>query len=115
MNRVHALQNGGGAFEAHAGIDAGRWQRQQLAVFLLVVLLENEVPDFAVAVAIAAGPVQFGIAGIVFRPAIEKDFAVRPARAAFADRPPPVVFLAETINAIVRKADVFFPNFRSLD
>ena len=101
VNRVHALQNRGDAIQAHAGINARRRERQKFAVFLLVILLKHQIPDFAVTVAIAAGPIHFGIAGIILGAPVIKNLRVRPARPAFADRPPPVVFFAEPKDAVV--------------
>ena len=114
VNGIDALQNRGDAIQAHSRINAGRGKRQQFAVFLLVVLLKNQIPDFAVTVAIAPRPIHFGIAGIVSSAPVIKDFRVRPARAAFTDRPPPVVFFAKAKNPVVAQTDIAFPDFGRL-
>src|SRR5262245_28553262 len=48
-----ALQDGGGAFKAHAGVHAGLGQRGQDAAGVAVELHKNKVPDFDVAAAVA--------------------------------------------------------------
>ena len=49
-----ALQDGGKAFEARAGVDRRFWQRRDGSRGITVELHEDEVPDFDVAAAIAA-------------------------------------------------------------
>src|SRR3712207_7819251 len=45
IDRVDVLGNGGGAFEAHAGVDTGFGQRGERAVLVLLILVEDEVPN----------------------------------------------------------------------
>ncbi len=53
---VHALQHGGDALQAHAGVDGGLGQGQaRTAVVELLVLHEHEVPDLDEAVAVLIG------------------------------------------------------------
>ena len=52
---VRALQDGGDALEAHAGVDRGLRQRMPLAGPDLLVLHEDEVPDLDEPVAVLVG------------------------------------------------------------
>ncbi len=52
INIVRALQERADTLQPHAGIDTGLGQVQAGAVFLLVILHENEVPDFDKPVAV---------------------------------------------------------------
>src|SRR5690606_29249879 len=52
---MHALQHGGNALEAHAGVDTGLGQRFHVAGGIALELHENEVPDFDVAIAVFFG------------------------------------------------------------
>ena len=56
--RMHVLQHGGEALEAHAGVDARlgqRRHREAVGALLPVELHEHEVPDLDVAVAFGVG------------------------------------------------------------
>jgi len=48
-----SLKDRGGAFKAHAGVNAGLGQGRQFAALIAVVLHEDEVPDFDEAAAVA--------------------------------------------------------------
>ena len=52
VNIVRALQQRADPLQPHAGINAGLGEVQARAIFLLVILHENEVPDFDKPVAI---------------------------------------------------------------
>ena len=91
---VFALQDAGQPFQAGSGVDAGGWQRHQLAIWAGIVLHENQVPDFQVFVVFvdAAWLLVGQVAPVVM------DFGTGAARAGLPHRPP-VVFLAETEHA----------------
>ena len=58
-----ALQHGGGALEAHSGIDAGGWQRGAYALEVLVELHEDQVPQLNEPLAVAVGMAAAGLGG----------------------------------------------------
>src|SRR6266700_3859978 len=89
-----ALEDGGGAFEAHACVDAGPGKRCQIHAVIAgpcggqaIELHEDEVPDFDVAAAIT-GKFAFGVALLGRGGAhVIMDFAAWAARAGVAHGP----------------------------
>ncbi|ESY36729.1 hypothetical protein X747_26690 [Mesorhizobium sp. LNJC384A00] len=84
-NALDPLQDGGHAFQAHAGVD--RRPRQVDALFLgdLLILHEHQVPEFKEAVAVllrAAGRAAPDVLATV-----DEDFRAWPARSGVAHRP----------------------------
>jgi hypothetical protein len=51
---VHALHDGGDAFQPHAGINVLLWQRRHVTLGITVKLHEHEVPQLQIAVAFTA-------------------------------------------------------------
>ena len=83
--RVHALQDRRHALKAHAGIDGGLWQVDPVARLDLLVLHEDEVPEFEEPVAVlvrAAG--RAALQGIAL---IDEDLGARTARPGIAHLP----------------------------
>ena len=82
-----ALEDGGDAFEAHAGVHAGFRQRRERAAGVAIELHEDEIPDFDVAAAVAG---KFAI-GVAFfgggRAHVVENFAARAAGAGIAHGP----------------------------
>ena len=102
--RFFLLDDRSQSFQTAARIDVLLGQRFVLAVFSAVVLGEDEVPDFQVAVAVAAdGTRRFAAAS--FRAEVIEDFTVRTARA-FADFPEVIV---EFENPFVSQANHIMP------
>ncbi len=52
---MHALQHGGDAFQAHAGVDTGARQARHVAGGVALELHEHQVPDLDVAIAVFLG------------------------------------------------------------
>lgn len=73
---MRALQHGGNALEPHAGIDRGPRQVRARAVCMLLILHEDEVPDFDEAVAILIGAAGRAAGDLVAM--IEEDFRAGP-------------------------------------
>ena len=101
---VHALQHGGHALEAHAGIDPWRGQRYQFAIGGAVELREHQVPHLDVTVAVLVrGPRR--TTGH-FRAVVVEDFGARAARAGIAHRPEVVAMVH---HALRPNADLVAP------
>ena len=86
---MHALQHGGDALQAHAGIDAGTRQVQARVAIDLLILHEHQVPDLDKAVAIlvrAAGRATGDVIAVIV-----EDFRAGTAGASVAHRPEIVV------------------------
>ena len=107
IDRVYALHDAGHSLKAHAGIDIGVSQWHVGTVFLSVELGENEVPEFHVAVAVAAG-LAVGLAAAVLGTSVEIHFAAGTAGTR-ADLPE-VVVLAEAHDAFLGHADLVSPD-----
>ena len=102
--RFFLLDDRSQSFQAAARIDVLLGQRFVLAVFGAVVLGKDEIPDFQIAVAVAADSAcRFATAP--FRAEVIEDFAVRTARA-FADFPEVIV---EFENPFISQADHIMP------
>ena len=82
---VLALQDGGKAFQPHAGVDRGPWQWRARARRPLLVLHEDEVPDLdePITVLVRAAGRPAGNGGAV----IEEDLAAGAARSGVAHAP----------------------------
>ena len=106
---MNALQNGGDAFEPHAGIDAGARQIKPRRAIDLFILHENQVPDFNKTVAVFIGaarrPAKDMIAVIV------ENFRTWPARARIAHRPE-IIVGCDANNPAFGKAGDLFPQRR---
>ena len=87
----HALQDGGGALQAHAGVDVLLLKRHQGAVLLAVVLGEDAVPVLQEAVAVAAGGA-VGVAAADFLALVVVELGAGAAGAGGAGAPEVVVF-----------------------
>ena len=107
--RKLALQDGGDAFEAHAGVDGRAGQRRHGARRVAVELHEDEVPDFDEASAAVERELFVFAAGFGgFRAEIVVDFRAGSARAGVAHLPE-VVFLVEAEDAVFRDARDLLP------
>ena len=107
----HTLHDGGDPFQTHAGIDVGRRQGVVVAVFVLVKLGEDQVPDLQVAVAVATG-LAVGPAATLVGAQIDVDFGTGTA-GSDADLPEIVLF-AQAHNALRRQANFLVPNIPGL-
>ena len=81
---LRGLNDGGHALEAHAGIHMFGGQWREGAVFVGVVLNENEVPNFYALAAVGVYKAAFGIA---LGSEVNVQFAARAARAGVAHHP----------------------------
>ena len=87
--------------QPHSGIDIGLGQRSALALFILVILGEDQVPDFGKAPAGAVGTtVRLTAADILTEVIV--DFAAGPAGTGVSGRPPEVVLLAASQYSLLR-------------
>ncbi len=82
---VHALEDGGDAFEPHAGVDRGARQVHPLAAGQRLVLHEDEVPDLDETVAVGVGRARRAARNMVAM--VVEDLRARAARAGVAHRP----------------------------
>ena len=108
---VLALQDGGDPFQPHAGIDRRARQVVPCLGIDLLVLHEDEVPDFDKPVAVfvrAAGRAARDIVAMV-----EKDFRTRTARPGIAHRPE-IVACRDADDAVVRQPGDLLPQLRRL-
>ena len=101
---VYALQHGGHALKAHAGIDSWRGQRLKLAIGGTVELREHQVPHLDVTVAVLVGGPRrtTGHFGAV----VVEDLRARAARAGVAHRPEVVAMVH---HALRPNADLVAP------
>ena len=108
-----ALQDGGDAFEARAGVDGRLRQGIELARGIAIELHENEIPDFDVAAAIA-GEFAIGVALIGGGGThVVVNFAARAAGTGVAHGPEIFLQAGNCDDAIFRRAD-FDPETRQL-
>ena len=82
---VHALKHGSNALEPHAGVDARFGQRNPVVRPALVILHEDQVPDFDKAVAVLVGTTRRPTGDVVA--VIVKNLRTRPARPRITHRP----------------------------
>ena len=110
---VHALQHGGDAFQAHAGIDTGTRQARHVAGGVALELHEHQVPDLDVAVAVFLG--RSGAAPHV-RAVVVEDFRARTAGAGVGHLPEVVggvaraLVVADADDPLGRHADFLGPD-----
>ncbi len=106
--RRHALEHGGDALQAHAGVDAGARQRPQVPRRVALVLHEHQVPDLQPPV--APTPVQGANLCIaaVFHAPVDDDLGARAARTRITHRPE-VVLLTQADDALRRDLRQFKP------
>ena len=104
---VYALQHGGDALEAHAGVDRGFRQVDALAGRELLVLHEDEIPDLDEAVAVGVLRARRAAEDLVA--VVEEDFRARAAG--------PVSPICQKLSAggdaddlVVAKAGQLFPD-----
>jgi len=109
---MHALDHGGDTLQAHAGVDARPGQRHALAGFDLVVLHEDEVPDFKEPVAVAGADTAIRAAGHGLAPVVH-DFRTGAARAGIAHGPE-IVLLAEAVDAVRGQSGHLLPQAEGL-
>ena len=102
-----ALEDGGDALEAHAGIHMAGGERDEGAVGVGVELNEDEVPDFH------AGGVAFvdeGAGGVARGGEVNVQFRARAAGAGLAHHPEVVLFVAvDDVNGGVESGGAEFP------
>ena len=107
--RKLALQDGGDAFESHAGIDGRTRQRRHRARRIAIELHEDQVPDFDEAPAAIERKLFVFAAGFGgFGTEIVIDLRAGAAGAGIAHLPE-IVFLIEAENAVFRDARDFLP------
>ncbi len=108
---VRALQNGGDAFEAHAGID--RWPRQvhALAALELFVLHEHEVPDLDEAITLGVSRARRPARNLVA--VVVKNLRARAAGSGITHRPE-IVGTSDTDNLAVGKPRDLLPQFEGV-
>src|SRR5690606_417429 len=107
-----ALEQGGRPFQAHAGVDALGLEGGKLALFVLVKLDKNQVPNLKVTLAMIAGRSAAGPATAKLLAPVIVNLG---ARAAGADADlPEVVFSPKAHDPGLRKADLPVPDLKSL-
>ena len=112
--RVHVLQHGGNALQAHAGVHAGLGQARHIAGGVALELHEHQVPDLDVAVAVFLGRPRG--AAPDFRAVVVEDFRAGAARAGVGHLPEVVGRVARTLvvadadDALGRHADFLGPD-----
>jgi len=103
---IHAFfagEHANSALQTHAGIDVFMLQRLEGAILLFVILHKHIVPDFQIA---AAGTRGRAIRAARLLIGNDKHFAVRAAGAGQPRGAPPVVFLGQEENPLVRHAAI---------
>ena len=117
--RMHVLQHGGEALQAHAGIHARLGQRMQHARLVPIELHEHQIPDFDVAVAVGVG--RAGRAALDAGPMVVENFAAGAAGAGVGHLPEVVRgelrragLVADADAALGRHADFLRPDFVGL-
>ena len=108
---MHALQDRGDALEAHARVDGGAGQGDALAAVHLLVLHEDEVPEFQEPVAILIRAA--GRAALQGRALIVEDFRAGAAGAGLAHGPE-IVRRGDADDAVVAEAGDLFPQIKGL-
>ena len=108
----HALHDRGEAFEAHAGVYVLMRKRREVAGFVAVVLHEDEVPYFEIAVTVAADRAG-RFAARELRPLVVDYLGARPARSDGA-RSPKIVVGSEAEYSVRGQADLLVPDVEGL-
>ena len=112
--RMHMLQHGRNALEAHAGIDARTRQRMHHALLVAVELHEYEVPDFNETVAIFFSAARRAAPDV--RAMVIENFRTRTARAGIGHLPEIIgsvtrtLVIADADDALNRHADFVLPD-----
>ena len=101
IDALFAVEHADGALQAHAGIHILLGQRLKGAVGLFVVLHEHVVPDLQIPAA-GAGGRAVRAAGLLVGD--DEHLGIRAAGAGDARRAPPVVFLGQEEDVIIRHA-----------
>jgi len=109
---MHALDHGGDALQAHAGVDARPGKIHPIARSDLVVLHEDQIPDFQEAVAVAGADAAIGAAGDGLAPVVH-DFRAGAAGAGIAHGPE-IVLLAQAVDAVRREPGHLLPQSEGL-
>ena len=111
---VHALQDGGQALQAHAGVHTGRGQRRDRTVFVHLELHEHVVPDLDETVAVFFGAARRAAGDV--RAVVVKDFRARATRAGVGHHPEvvalvtPALVVPDADHAVSGQPDFFGPN-----
>ena len=108
---VHALHNARQPLEAHAGVDVAAFEPGVIAIAVAFKLGEHQVPEFRVAVAVAARAAGRRAAAVFFA-AVKIDFRARTARTCAVL--PEVVLLAQPDDVRRIHADFFRPDVKRL-
>ena len=108
---VGALQDGGYAFQPHAGVDGGLGQGDALLRRHLLILHEDQVPDLHKAVAVLVGAARRAAFEVVAM--IVEDLRARTARAAVAHGPE-VVGGGDADDALVGQPGDLLPQIEGL-
>ena len=105
--RVDVFHDACDSFKSHSGIDVRVRKRMIFAVFILVKLRENKVPNFKESVAVAA---RFTIrtTAAEFFAFVVVDFGIRTRRTDFEF--PEVVFFSKFYNSFSGNSDFVVPN-----
>ena len=103
IHALFAIEHADGALQTHAGIHVLLLKRLKRAVSLFVVLHEHVVPDLQIPAA-GAGRRAVRAAGLLVGD--DEHFGIRAAGAGDARRAPPVVFLGQEEDMVVRHAAV---------
>ena len=104
---VNALHNARKTFQTHTGVYVFGGKLRIIAVAVIIELRENVVPDFHIAVAIAAG-LAIGLSAAVFFTAVKID--LRAGTAGTGAVLPEVVLFAEADDMILSYADFVAPD-----
>ena len=106
---MHSLHDGGNALEAHSGIHGWLRQRCELAVRGALVLHEDEVPDFHIAITVLIGRARCAARNL--RAVIVKNLSARTARSGISHGPE-VGLRAQSGEALLGDADLLEPDIR---
>ena len=102
VNGRRAGHHANRALNAHPRVDVVTPQRNELALFVLVVLHEDVVPDLDVLAAVAA---RTAIGTALLLAGVDEHLGVRTARTRRPGRPPPVVLARQAEDALVGKPE----------
>ena len=104
---VYTLHNAGKTLKSHTGVDIGLCEACIVVVTVVVKLCENEVPEFHISVAVAAG-LTVGLSATEFFAAVEVKLGARSAGSASVF--PEVVRFTKTDDSFSGDSDVFCPD-----
>ncbi len=103
INGLLALHYSCGALQSHAGINVRPGQRGAIPPFILVVLGEDQIPDFRKAAAAAGGA---AVRLATTNTEVIQNLTARPAGTAVSRRSPEVILLAAASNPPSRYPDI---------